>query len=287
MNKKIIFCLTISIMSLFCENTNKIEAVKTYPYSEAEKQDLVDESIEKFAKKKHKNKIVHVPVTDENDDYLKESEVINDPLEGLNRAIHTFNGILDFLFLEPLSYMYRDALPQPVQTGFSNFWSNLESPLCCLNHLFQANMNDFFQTGLSFILNSTFGILGIFNVAEDCGLTRKKASLDQTLACWGVPSGPYLVIPIFGPSSLRGGVGLVGDMFLDPVDWYAKNKSRQGDNTYKNFYYAVWGIHLVDVRSTLIDYINAEIKTAKDPYAVIRSVTNQRRIAMENELKSR
>ncbi|MBP9752517.1 MAG: VacJ family lipoprotein [Proteobacteria bacterium] len=288
MKQKILSCLFLCSLTLSAENIINAEEVNTHPYSEAEKQKLVDKLIEKFANEKHKNKIIHVPpMADENDDYLKESEEINDPLEGLNRAIHTFNGILDFLFLEPLSYMYRDALPNPVQKSFSNFWTNLQAPLYCLNHLFQANMNDFFQTGVSFLVNSTFGLLGFFDISSDVDLKRTSASFDQTLACWGIPAGPYLVVPIFGASSLRGGVSIVGDMFLDPISWYTKSKARDGNNNYKHFYYAAWGIHLVDTRSTLIDYINAEVKPAKDPYAVIRSATNQRRIAMENELKSR
>ncbi|CAO4845208.1 MAG: hypothetical protein CNLJKLNK_00210 [Holosporales bacterium] len=255
-------------------------------YSEAEKQELVDESVRKFAKAKHE-KILEVPVSTEGEeDYLKGKDTANDPLESFNRAVHVFNGILDMILLEPLAYMYRDATPDVFQSGVSNFCANIYSPLHAVNHLLQANMNDFFQTTCAFVINTVFGGFGLVDMAEDIGFKRKKATFDQTLACWGMESGPYLVLPIFGATSFRGALGIGGDMFLDPVSSAISNEKNTRHKSHKNLYLAVWGIDIVDKRAKMIPAIE-EIKKAPDPYIAVRSAAEQRRIAMEEELKSR
>jgi len=253
---------------------------------------LIDQHVETFAKKKHPHIISSKDVpakptrADEEDDYLTASP--QDPLESFNRVIHIFNGILDTFFLEPLAYIYRDATPQAFQTGVHNFWHNLSSPLYMINHLLQGNMKDFFSTGSAFVINTIWGGLGYVDMASGLKINRTQASFDQTLASWGMESGPYLVLPLLGPSSFRGFLGTLGDMSINQMSKIAANDSRTGNksNQQKHMYLAVWGISIVDKRAEMIPFIE-EIKKEKDSYAAIRSVMVQRQKAMEQEARSR
>lgn len=258
---------------------------KSTQYSDKELNAIVQNDVKQFAKKK-KQTIVEIPTTQ--NDYMEDVDDVYDPLEKFNRVIHIFNGALDMIILEPLAYMYRDTLPTPVQTGVSNFWTNIEAPLYCVNHLLQFNMNDFFQTASAFVLNSTVGILGLFDFSEKLDLKRKNASFDQTLSYWGIAAGPYLVLPIFGASSIRGAFGVVGDMYLDPVSMLAEQRAKKSDRflNESRLYLTVWGIHLIDDRAGMIDLVN-EIKKVDDPYSTIRSGVIQKRKAMEREAKQR
>jgi phospholipid-binding lipoprotein MlaA len=255
-------------------------------YPEAEKKAMVHKSLKKFAKKKHKELIV-VKQPDPYDDYMTGAPAIQDPLEKFNRVIYTFNAVLDMLILEPLAYMYRDALPQMAQTGVANVIFNAFSPLYAVNHLFQADMDAFFKTTGAFVVNTLFGGLGLFDMAEGMGLKRKMNSFDQTLARWGMESGPYLILPFFGSSSFRGLYGLAGDTMLDPMAFVVANKSRSHNHHYqqKNIYLAVWGISIVEKRAQIIPFIEDVKKNSIDSYVAIRSAYDQRRIAMEEEVQ--
>jgi phospholipid-binding lipoprotein MlaA len=268
------------------KTNQRTNIIKQEKYSEAEKKAMVDKSLKKFAKEKHKELIV-VKQPDPYDDYITGGPAIKDPLEKFNRVIYIFNGILDMLLLEPLAYMYRDALPQMAQTGISNLISNAFSPLYCVNHLLQADMNAFFKTAGAFLVNTLFGGLGLFDMAEGMGLKRKINSFDRTLARWGMESGPYLILPFFGSSSFRGLYGLAGDMMLDPMAVVVANKSRSHNHHHqqKNIYLAVWGISIVEKRAQIIPFIEDVKKNSIDSYVAIRSAYDQRRIAMEEDEK--
>src|SRR5690349_9104818 len=139
-----------------------------------------------------------------------------DPLEPLNRGIYKFNDVADHLIIKPAAEIYRDVVPAVVRTGVSNFFSNINDVIVALNSLLQGKVT---QAGLDvsrIVVNTTVGVLGIFDVATDLGLEKHNEDFGQTLGYWGIGSGPYFVLPFLGPSSARDSVGLLADWKTDP-----------------------------------------------------------------------
>ncbi|MBL6969053.1 MAG: VacJ family lipoprotein [Gammaproteobacteria bacterium] len=149
------------------------------------------------------------------EDILDLDEVtVNDPLEGYNRAMFGFNEALDENILKPVAEGYHDLFPDPVERGISNFFSNLHEPFNILNNLLQFKLGDAASDTVRFGINTTIGIAGLFDVATAAGLTKHDEDLGQTLAVWGVGSGPYFVIPILGPSTIRDAFGTGTEMWI-------------------------------------------------------------------------
>jgi phospholipid-binding lipoprotein MlaA len=132
----------------------------------------------------------------------QESVEISDPLEGFNRAIYGINTAADILFIGPASTIYSEGVPEPVQGVLGNIVDNLKLPLIAINHLLQGDFSDFGTTVGRFVVNSTVGIAGAMDIATDAGLPERKTDFGITLASWGLDTGPYLVLPLFGPSKL-------------------------------------------------------------------------------------
>ena len=145
---------------------------------------------------------------------------IYDPLESFNRAIFKFNNVADRIVLEPVAKGYR-KLPSPVQSGISNFLSNLRTPLVIANLLLQGQGKNAAESTGRFVVNTTAGVLGIVDVAEKIGLEEKEEDFGQTLATWGVGDGFYIVLPIFGPSNIRDTAVMVMTYVTDPINAYA------------------------------------------------------------------
>lgn len=201
---------------------------------------------------------------------------IYDPLEGINRAIFSFNNVADKIILEPTAKGYK-KLPTPVQSGIGNFIKNLKLPLVAVNQLLQGQGKNAVESTGRFLVNSTIGIFGLIDVADDLGLEQKEEDFGQTLAKWGVGDGFYIVLPLFGPSNLRDTSGMFMTMMTDPVNAYAVN---QGE---------AWVIPLrtaanaVDQRSKIIDEVNALRDNSLDYYAAVRSSYYQnRKAAIDN-----
>ena len=132
-----------------------------------------------------------------------------DPLEGLNRSIFKLNAAIDLVLLEPAAKLYRKTLPSPVRRGVSNVFQNLLEPTTIVNDLLQAKPHNAVADTVRFFVNTVFGLGGWFDVAEKMGLERHDEDFGQTLARWGMGPGPYLVLPLLGPSTLRDAAGLV------------------------------------------------------------------------------
>ena len=212
------------------------------------------------------------------DDYetTKFEDEIYDPIEPINRAIFGFNNVADRIILEPVAKGYR-KLPSPVQSGISNFLSNLRTPLVAVNQLLQGQGKNAAESVSRFAVNTTAGVLGIIDVAEKVGLEEKEEDFGQTLGTWGVGDGFYLVLPIFGPSNLRDSAGMVLTYSTDPINLYAV---REGE---------AWLVPLrvatnaVDQRSKIIDEVNAMRDNSVDYYATVRSSYYQnRKAAIQN-----
>lgn len=140
-----------------------------------------------------------------------------DPLEPMNRSISRFNDTVDDYVLKPVSTTYRDATPELVQKGVRNFFNNLSDLWSTVNNGLQLKGRDTAESFMRFVVNTTVGIYGVFDVATPIGLQRHPEDLGQTLGHWGVPDGPYLVLPFFGPSTLRDTAAWPADTAMDPV----------------------------------------------------------------------
>jgi len=190
-----------------------------------------------------------------------------DPLEEINRPIFEFNQTLDQNLIEPIAISYRDETPESIKKGISNFFSNLGDVSTLANQILQLKVEDSFVTLSRFIINTTIGLAGIFDPASELGLTKKDEDFGQTLGVWGFPEGPYFVIPILGPSTLRDTAGLYVDMTSD-VNLI--------NNLDTNREIAASSIKAVDKRVELLpatDLINRSF----DPYTTMRSSYLQKR----------
>ncbi len=134
-----------------------------------------------------------------------------DPFEPMNRAVYSFNKTVDEAALKPVATAYRETIPTPVQSGVRNFFSNLNDVTVLVNDVLQFKLEAAVTDFLRISFNSVFGLFGLVDIASEMGLTKNNEDFGQTLGRWGVGSGPYVVLPFFGPSNVRDGAGLVVD----------------------------------------------------------------------------
>ena len=196
--------------------------------------------------------------------------LINDPLESINRPIFAFNSAIDKAILSPASKVYAENMPKPVKKGVRNFLKNLREPWTFINDLLQFKFDRAANTFSRFAINTTFGIGGLWNVAKKAGLDRHKEDFGQTLATWGVKGGPYLVLPILGPSTVRGAVGSGVEFFAEPVGYYADEKNKEMWN---------YGRIIMDKFTTRVEFRLAldNMYLENDPYIFARSAYLQSR----------
>lgn len=192
----------------------------------------------------------------------------NDPLEPFNRAIFGFNQVVDGLILDPAQQLYDFALPDPAKTGVRNFLDNLASPVTFLNDVFQGERERAGITLSRFLVNSTFGMGGIFDAASGFGIeARHSEDFGQTLGVYGVDHGPYLVLPLLGPSSVRDAFGRVVDMQLTPWGYVVDGEVMIGTTV----------VDGIDTRYRLDPVLDDLSANSLDLYSATRSVYLQRR----------
>ena len=143
----------------------------------------------------------------------------NDPLEPTNRAVYAFDDALDTVIMKPAAQAYRFLLPQPVRNGVHNVLNNLATPVELGNDILEAKPRRAGDTTMRFLINTTVGVVGIFDVAKQWGYPDHENDFGVTLALWGLPEGPFLYLPVFGPSDPRDAVGLGVDSAMDPFTW--------------------------------------------------------------------
>ncbi len=204
-------------------------------------------------------------------DAVADYKATNDPLEPTNRVIFAINDGVDTVFLKPFALVYRNAVPDPVQRGAHNFLANLGSPVILANDILQGKPHRAGDTVARFAINTTVGLAGVMDVAKDAGFPRHDADFGQTLALWGVGGGPYLFLPVFGPSNPRDGVGMLGDMAFDPLTYLP------GTGDIGNAKLAKTGLAALDARASVLYELDKVKSTALDPYATIRSLARQYR----------
>ncbi len=201
----------------------------------------------------------------------------NDPLEFVNRFTFAFNDMVDTLILQPAAATYRFLVPEPVQNGIRNVLRNLNGPVILANDLLQGEFDRAGDTFMRFLINSTIGLAGIFDVASDWGYEYHDEDFGQTLGSWGVGEGFYLVLPILGPSSLRDGVGMVVDSYMDPWPYVIDYFDLVDDSTKDWITIGRRGLEGLDLRARNIETIENIKKDAVDYYARIRTLYRQNR----------
>jgi phospholipid-binding lipoprotein MlaA len=189
-----------------------------------------------------------------------------DPWERMNRTTFKVNTALDHAIARPVARTYQKVTPRAVRTGVSNFLDNLFYPVTMANDLLQLKFKPFGQDTGRFLMNTTLGIGGLFDPATGVGLPKNEEDLGQTFGYWGAKPGPYLIIPLLGPSDVRDGIGRVGDIWLSPPHYI--------NNNYIS--YGLWGLGVLDARYRLLPQ-DKLLDEAYDPYAFLKNAYLQRR----------
>ncbi|WP_417517047.1 VacJ family lipoprotein [Minwuia sp.] len=198
---------------------------------------------------------------------------VNDPLEPFNRTMFGFNNALDAAVLKPVAQAYDAILPTPAKGAVRNALNNMGEPITFMNAVLQGEFVRARETLTRFVFNSTFGLGGLVDFMGDLGMKRHDEDFGQTLAVWGVPDGPYLVLPFLGPSQVRDLTGFAVDSFADPV-----NRTFRGHDI-DWAPYARTGTDIVSRRAQLLGKLEELERNSIDFYATIRSGYRQRRQA--------
>lgn len=200
----------------------------------------------------------------------------NDPIEPFNRYIFEVNRFGDEFVLKPVATIYRGAVPDVARESVTNALANLRLPWTAANDVFQGELARAGTATARFVLNSTFGFFGLFDMAKDVGLPHHDEDFGQTLGVWGVTGDPYIVLPVLGPSSPRDATGRVADTFLDPVTIVAKGGSIGGAGN--GFTTARTVATVISGRERTLEAL-AELERGQDFYAAVRSAYRQSRAA--------
>ena len=205
----------------------------------------------------------------------------NDPLEPTNRVFYKINDGLDTVIMQPIARAYRSVLPSPVRTGIHNALDNLSGPVRLTDDTLQGKPRRAGDTAMRFLINSTAGVGGIFDVAKTVGYPGHDTDFALTLANWDVPEGPFLFLPLLGPSSPRDVSGFVADQVIDPFTWIGRGTT---GHTIGSWTRTVVGA--IDEWERLLDAVDQIKKTALDPYATFRSLYRQNRAGKLSTLQA-
>ncbi len=190
-----------------------------------------------------------------------------DPWEGWNRGVQSFNDGLDDYFMKPIAKGYQKVTPEFVDRGVTNFFSNVEDIAVVINDLLQFKLMQTGQDTGRFLVNTVMGLGGLVDVASKLDLPKHNEDLDQTLAVWGLPSGPYFVVPLVGPSTPRGVFGLAGDTAVNPLNWIVP----------ATVPYSTGALHTIDTRADLLSATKIVDEASVDRYEFIRNAYFQDR----------
>lgn len=197
-----------------------------------------------------------------------------DPLEGINRGVYKFNDVADRAVIKPVATAYKTVAPSPIRKGVSNFFSNIGTLTTIINDLLQFKFAHAFTDAGRFVINSTFGIAGLIDVASMDNIEKRNEDFGQTLGHWGVDTGAYLVLPFIGPSTVRDTAGLVVDTVTsDPITYTHNIGEIRLHNQLRT-------AQLIDKRTQLLDATDIVDNASIDPYAFLRDAYLQRRASL-------
>ncbi len=211
---------------------------------------------------------------------LQAYQEANDPLEPANRVLYGVNNALDTYVLRPAAVAYRDVLPQPVRDAIHNELNNLSTPLELGNDMLEGKPRLAGNSYMRFLINTTVGGLGFFDPATGWGYPDHDTDFGVTFAIWGVPEGPFLFLPVLGPTNPRDAVGRGVEIVADPIGRFGQGAVVTGLN---------WGrfaVNVVDARSRVLGEISQIKRTALDPYATFRSLYRQHREAQIEQIRN-
>ncbi len=208
-----------------------------------------------------------------NNKQINNSKNNNDPFGFFNRAVFKFNKIVDTIILKPAAKVYKAITPEVVRTGVHNVLSNLDEPVDAINYVLQGNAKEAGNSLTRFVINTTVGIAGVNDFAKEVGYENKDNDFGKTLAYWGAGEGPYIVLPLLGPSNVRDTVGIGADIFMNPLN-YALNVNVDKDDrrVIKN---VVLGTKTLDARSRSINTLDKIEKESIDFYSAMKTMYNQ------------
>jgi phospholipid-binding lipoprotein MlaA len=196
--------------------------------------------------------------------HVSDADISSDPLRGFNEPMFDFNVALDRYFMKPVVSVYHHV-PSNLRHNVDNFVTNLSEPLNVVHGVLQLNPNIAFTSMWRFILNSTFGLAGLRDFAGENGLHNKNQNFGKTIGRWGVGAGPYIVLPLFGPSSARDAVGKAGDFFLDPIGWIFTTPENIAEDVTAG----------IDMRDKYDAEVNSTYYESLNPYVAMRSTYRQ------------
>ena len=194
-----------------------------------------------------------------------------DPWEPMNRRIYAFNDVVDMAVVRPVAQVYDKVLPSFARTGVHNFLGNLSDVWSLANSALQLKGQATAETLMRVSVNTVFGLAGVLDVATEMGLEKRKEDFGQTLGYWGVPSGPYVVLPILGPSTLRDGMAL-------PLDFKGDPGQNASDVATRN---TLTVLRVTDLRASLLKTVDTVKEASLDPYSFVRDAYLQKR---ENDI---
>jgi phospholipid-binding lipoprotein MlaA len=200
-----------------------------------------------------------------------------DPWEGVNRKIYVFNDGVDRYFMRPVAKGYQAVVPDPMETGVSNFFGNLNDVRTALNNVLQLKLGDAASDTGRFLVNSTVGVVGIVDVASKMGLKKNNEDFGQTLGHWGVASGPYVMIPFLGPSTVRDGLALPVDFYTSPQTFLTEEVAIRN---------SLWALKFINQRAELLSLDVVLEDVAYDKYELLRNAYLSRREFLVTDGKS-
>lgn len=196
-------------------------------------------------------------------------QISTDPLFGINRSVYAFNNAADKVVLKPVAKAYDAVIPDPAQIGVAHFFSNLSEPLNIVNNLLQGKVDGALNSTYRFAVNSTVGVLGIFDVAKTYDVQRRPEDFGQTLAAWGFKPGPYLMLPFLGPSNFRDGFGRIVDTVgYSPVNEISDTGATRAGLT---------GLNIISQRASLLG-ADEILDNQFDPYVFLKEAYDQNRL---------
>jgi phospholipid-binding lipoprotein MlaA len=213
-------------------------------------------------------------------DAVADFKATNDPLEPTNRVFYAVNNGIDTVLLRPLALAYKSGVPEVVRTHVHDALDNLTMPVAVADDILQAKPRRAGDSLMRLLINSTIGVGGIFDVATDWGWREHDTDFGMTLALWGVPDGPFLFLPVLGPSDPRDAVGFGVDIAMDPFTWVGKGTVVDALD------WARYGMSAVDARAATLDDLDKIKAQALDPYATFRSLYRQHRQSQIEDARS-
>ena len=208
-----------------------------------------------------------------------------DPLERSNRAVFAFNQRIDRVLFKPAAEVYKQQLPPALRVSVSNFFRNLAEPTTVLNDILQGQGRQTISDGARFAINTTLGVFGLFDVAGSLGLAHHQEDFGQTLARWGVPTGPYLVLPVFGSSNVRDVAGKLPALYFSDPLFLISDEPYLGAGRYGLLHAGFRTLHAIDLRAQLLG-ADPLAKIQLDPYLFLREAYRQRRLHAINDYQA-